>query len=290
MNVDIVSRWEEETRRWRAGQPWLADVREDLVIAFFRNAFEAAYSPANVWFGTHPRTASLVSGGIFLAALHNGSDERGAWLLTDDPDVELSGLRFSPVRSTGAGSRPLTWAHLWPLDGLGEVVRNDALWTSVAAASERILQFPIGRGREDLLQRRGKRRLSEIWSFGSAVGETYPDEVQIDVFTEGAVRQVHVNAYERDRHARSVCIAHHGSACAACGMDFERVYGPEGAGFIHVHHLRPLASIGESYEVNPVEDLRPVCPNCHAIIHRRTPPLQIEQVRMMLLQRGFLRV
>jgi hypothetical protein len=35
---------------------------------------------------------------------------------------------------------------------------------------------------------------------------------------------------------------------------------------------------GEEYEVDPVKDLRPVCPNCHAMIHRRSPPLSIEEI------------
>jgi hypothetical protein len=286
MNVDRTYRWEDETRRWLAGQHWLSTVPADHVIAFFRNAFEAAHSPSDAWFGTHPHTVSLVSGGIFLAALHNASEERGAWLLTDHPQAELPGLRLSPVRSTAAGGRPLTWAHVWPLDGLEQVVQDAALWKSVAAASQRILQFPIGRGREDLLQRRGKRRLSEFWIAGPGSSGIYPDDVDEDaVFFEGAVRRVHVNAYERDSNARSCCIAQHGLACAACGMNFERVYGPEGRGFIHVHHLRPLASIGERYQLDPIEDLRPVCPNCHAMIHRRKEPFSIEDVRNMLQRR-----
>ncbi|HSX81067.1 MAG TPA: HNH endonuclease [Candidatus Saccharimonadia bacterium] len=54
------------------------------------------------------------------------------------------------------------------------------------------------------------------------------------------------------------------------------------AEFIHVHHCRPLSEIAGEYVVDPIEDLRPVCPNCHAVIHRRTPPFTIEEVRSML--------
>jgi hypothetical protein len=38
---------------------------------------------------------------------------------------------------------------------------------------------------------------------------------------------------------------------------------------IHVHHLRPQSSIGKRYRVNPIADLRPVCPNCHMVLHLR---------------------
>jgi hypothetical protein len=31
--------------------------------------------------------------------------------------------------------------------------------------------------------------------------------------------------------------------------------------FLHVHHLRELAALGKEYEVDPITDLRPVCPN-----------------------------
>ena len=49
-----------------------------------------------------------------------------------------------------------------------------------------------------------------------------------------------------------------------------------------MHHLRPLSEIGEEYEVDPIEDMRPVCPNCHLMIHRRTPPLKIEEIKALL--------
>ncbi len=55
-------------------------------------------------------------------------------------------------------------------------------------------------------------------------------------------------------------------------------YGEIGQGFIHVHHLKQLSDVGEGYEVDPVADLRPVCPNCHAMLHRNNPPLSIDEL------------
>ena len=52
-----------------------------------------------------------------------------------------------------------------------------------------------------------------------------------------------------------------------------------------MHHLLPLSEIKISYVVDPKEDLRPVCPNCHAVIHRRNPPFTLEEVRDMLAAR-----
>ena len=64
-----------------------------------------------------------------------------------------------------------------------------------------------------------------------------------------------------------------------CGFDFSLVYRDIGTDYIHVHHLRLLASIGAEYEVDPIVDLRPVCPNCHAMLHRENPPITIEALR-----------
>ena len=38
---------------------------------------------------------------------------------------------------------------------------------------------------------------------------------------------------------------------------------------VKVHNIVPLNQIGESYEVDPINDLIPVCPNCHAAIHSK---------------------
>ena len=114
-----------------------------------------------------------------------------------------------------------------------------------------------------------------------------PDEIPAAVaLVEGAKIRVEVNAYERSPEARRLCIAAHGSNCCICGLNFGEVYGADAEGYIHVHHVRPLAEIGKEYVVNPVEDLRPVCPNCHAVLHRRNPAFDIEEVRKMLLRNG----
>ncbi len=55
-----------------------------------------------------------------------------------------------------------------------------------------------------------------------------------------------------------------------------------GVGFIHVHHKVELSSIGREYVVDPIEDLVPVCPNCHAMLHTRKPALTIDGLRAIL--------
>jgi predicted HNH restriction endonuclease len=110
-----------------------------------------------------------------------------------------------------------------------------------------------------------------------------PEEVESpEEYQEGATQTISVNHYERNPEARQACINHYGYSCIVCGFDFEKAYGEIGKDFIHVHHLRPLAEIGESYVVNPVQDLRPICPNCHSMIHRRKTLLSIEELKQQL--------
>ena len=105
------------------------------------------------------------------------------------------------------------------------------------------------------------------------VGEEEPGER----FSEGQVTQILANAYERNPQVRAACIAHYGARCYVCNIDFGERYDPKLKGFIHVHHLYPLSSIGQGYEVDPVADLRPVCPNCHAVIHSHKPPYSMRK-------------
>lgn len=101
-------------------------------------------------------------------------------------------------------------------------------------------------------------------------------------YLEGASRQILVNAFERSAAARQKCIEVHGTACGICGFDFGAVYGPLADGLIHVHHLRPLSELGSGYVVDPVKDLRPVCPNCHAVIHLGGECRDLDVVRRLL--------
>ena len=127
-----------------------------------------------------------------------------------------------------------------------------------------------------------------LWSFEEsplARPELYiqsPEQVERGEYLEGAVRQVLVNAYERARTARQACINHYGLACAVCGLRLKDRYGALGAGFIHVHHVVSLSELGPDYKLDPVRDLRPVCPNCHSILHRQQPALSIETLRGIL--------
>ena len=108
------------------------------------------------------------------------------------------------------------------------------------------------------------------------------DEVSSRPLHEGAKKKIYVNAYERNAKARKKCIENYGAICSVCNFDFEKIYGSLGEGYIHVHHLKPLSEIEKEYEVNPIEDLRPVCPNCHAMLHKKKPTASISELKELL--------
>jgi len=107
----------------------------------------------------------------------------------------------------------------------------------------------------------------------------YPDDIEDKDLFEGTKKQITVNAYERSSQARQECIEHYGVKCSICNFDFEEVYGDIGQNFIHVHHIKPLSEIDEKYKINLIKDLRPVCPNCHAMLHKRKPAYSIEEIQ-----------
>lgn len=133
---------------------------------------------------------------------------------------------------------------------------------------------------EDLL-----REAKKSESPGGVEGEysTIPEEIDVMApLYEGAVRKISVNAYERSSEARMKCICYYGCRCAICGLTLTDKYGESVQGLIHVHHVRQLSDVNAKYQVDPVQDLRPVCPTCHAVIHYRTPPFTVQEVRAMI--------
>jgi len=106
------------------------------------------------------------------------------------------------------------------------------------------------------------------------------EETLVAGYEEGKGYIVLSKRYERNPLNRTACILAKGTSCSVCGMNFQATYGELGSGFIHVHHIIPVSKMGEGYMVDPVNDLVPVCPNCHAMLHKTDPPVGIEQLRI----------
>lgn len=110
-----------------------------------------------------------------------------------------------------------------------------------------------------------------------ANSDIYPDEVDSSL-SEGTKTKVYVNKFERNQKARKLCLEHYGYNCQTCSFNFEKTYGEIGKDSMHVHHIIPISKIRINYQVHPINDLIPVCPNCHLILHKKNAPT-IKQLR-----------
>lgn len=149
-----------------------------------------------------------------------------------------------------------------------------------------VSEFSGGDQTNIVFERLGFEVVDKLQAIGPTPGEdefTSAEEVMLEdgqAVTEGAIKQIYVNVYERNPAARRKCIQHYGYICFICEFNFKDRYGEVGKNLIHVHHLTPLSKIGTEYQLDPVKDLRPVCPNCHAVIHRRKEePYSMEEMK-----------
>lgn len=120
-----------------------------------------------------------------------------------------------------------------------------------------------------------------VWGFTNDL-DNKPDDTKRKKFIEGARLSKTYTVYERNRAARAKCLQHYGYKCAVCDFDFNKVYGEIGENFIHVHHEKELSSIGEEYMLDPINDLKPVCPNCHAMLHKRKPAYSLQELKNII--------
>lgn len=99
---------------------------------------------------------------------------------------------------------------------------------------------------------------------------------------KGAVDTVSLTVRKRNRKARNKCIQKSGWNCSVCDVNFEPTYGSIGDGSMLIHLLGLLSSSSDMREADPDADLILVCPNCHAMVHRRTPPISMEEIKTLV--------
>lgn len=91
--------------------------------------------------------------------------------------------------------------------------------------------------------------------------------------------------FKRNPALRAAAIDRHGLNCAACELNFTSKYGGLGEGYIEIHHLNPLAERNDGIRgtlTTSIDDVVPVCANCHRMIHRRHPALSIGELQSLL--------
>jgi len=97
------------------------------------------------------------------------------------------------------------------------------------------------------------------------------------IIQEGLKKITEVERYERSSHLRDYALTFFaergGLMCHCCRFDFSAFYGKEiGGGFIEIHHIKPIfqqkgENLIQTIKV-AVQNLMPVCSNCHRMIHR----------------------
>lgn len=107
-------------------------------------------------------------------------------------------------------------------------------------------------------------------------------------FAEGERSRREATFFKRNPKLRSAAIDQHGLACFGCDFNFELAYGEVGAGYIEIHHLNPLAERNDSVkgevEMTRIEEVIPLCANCHRIVHRRKKLLSLDDLRAAIRQ------
>lgn len=110
----------------------------------------------------------------------------------------------------------------------------------------------------------------------------HASECHLPDYKSGRESQIIVNKYEREPKLRKECLNHYGYRCVVCGIDFKKAYGGIGDSPIQIHHLNPSGQTDGNIKIDPVKDLRPVCPNCHAVLHSGEELYTIEDAKEML--------
>lgn len=98
-------------------------------------------------------------------------------------------------------------------------------------------------------------------------------------FDEGFRTEIVKEVVVRKQQLIDLAKNKYGTKCTACNFDFGNMYGSHGEGFIEVHHLFPIS---KGKRKTKVEDLRPVCANCHRMLHRGVALLSIEELKEII--------
>ncbi len=160
-NIDTLS-WQAELEQWVAKHRKIPSSLSDNLISFFELAFTNTRHQDKAWFGIHKQAASLVIGGIYLAAIGLGGSDSGILLLLDR-ELSVEKIEYKPVKSTQKYT-PLIWAHIKEIENIGVLIESSEIWHSYSQASDKILNSPISHARSPKFQQnRHKILLSEFW-------------------------------------------------------------------------------------------------------------------------------
>jgi hypothetical protein len=254
----------QSRRGWDPSDPWSPDEAFDRA----RHYWVASAETLELWNRLISRRGGRLALLVPDQAAGGHSVIQFVWDLDTESHWEDFGNKFGFPEGTPVSAHP--WIGCRPVDKSGRGFLNSPTTPGVtvdtSGHSEPPGEAPAATGRN-----------AEIHE------EAQNGELATSELVEGSVKETRFDSYERNPKARVACLEHYGYSCSVCDFDFEGRYGAIGRAFIHVHHLTPLSQIKAEYVVNPIKDLIPVCPNCHAMLHRpEHEPMTPEELRSHL--------
>lgn len=130
-----------------------------------------------------------------------------------------------------------------------------------------------------------KYLLENINNFTFILDNNFTEELRKDiiekdysnlVIEEGFTKFSQIKTKTRSRKLVELAREHYSQNgkiyCSACNFNFENFYGEIGRGYIEIHHLNPIFALEDNFEQSLKDALNnviPVCANCHRIIHRK---------------------
>lgn len=138
-----------------------------------------------------------------------------------------------------------------------------------------------------------KLKVHRIMPISNKKFETNENKVENDkkIYEEGKeILRQHIKL-EKERNplvikdAKIAFLKKHGRVyCEICGFDFSKAYGELGKNFIEGHHKKMVAAMDKEGDTITIDDIAIVCCNCHAMLHRRIPPISVERLKGIIEQ------
>jgi 5-methylcytosine-specific restriction protein A len=207
---------------------------------------------------------------------------RGSCFIAYHIDGEL---RFSPSRYTGYLDNTKS-KHLNNSDKDGKQTNaaiNKVIGYTLSPSDElesEYLSFTSKLG----IEPNNKNR--KYWNLNLQGNDFTNNSSLIEGFPEGKL--VERKHKSRERNTKLIAIAkatflqeNKKLYCMVCNFDFEKTYGERGRGFMEAHHTIPVSDM-KSGQSTRIEDIALVCSNCHKILHRTRPWLNMKQLKEIL--------
>ena len=182
-------------------------------------------------------------------------------------------------------------------DRLVDKVTDDAQWFKWRASPDNVIRTSQPIPIHSEVFNTGNKRITRptildqtafdaLYSLAETEDDVLVDYADDGEFPEGREVERRHKARERNqaliRRAKDKFKQKHGRLfCQICRFDFSLEYGEIGNDFIEAHHTVPISS-GETK--TKVKDIAMVCSNCHKMLHRKRPWLNMKQLKRLIDQ------